>query len=283
MATDNKELAKKIEAKQGVNPVQAFLAVTDQLQKQYGPHLKSLLGTDDDGKVAFLIACLKDQASKIPKLLEASPQSLKTCLVYSAQMNLFPGAMQECAYVPFFNGRSQKFEATFMPMYQGLIKLAYNSGFVKSIGAEVVYENDFFSYELGTNQHLKHVPFLDGDRGKRKCVWCVVKPIYGNDMVRVLPIAFIEAIRGRSKAAKMSDSPWNDNSEIGYDAMARKTAIKQALKFIPKSAQLQQVISLDDEVEGGTARVVDFSHINSENSVAIDFVDEATGEVTDGK
>lgn len=267
MAKDNKSLMTNIKNNQQARPVDNFIALIDKMETNYMRHLMDTLGTNDEGQVRHLFACLKDSASRIPKLMECTPQSLKNALVQAAQCNLYPGAMQECCIIPYKN------EATFQPMYQGLIKLAYNSGFVKSIAAEVVYENDEFSYELGTNQHLRHVPNLDGDRGKRKCVWCVVQPVYGGAQIRVLSMSFIESIKKRSKSSGFSDSPWRDDSEVGFDAMCKKTAIKQALKLIPKSPKLQTAIQYDDDSESGKGRVIDFSHVSQEHSLAIEDFD----------
>jgi recombination protein RecT len=263
MAQNNKALLQEMNNK-NLSPVQSFIREMDKMENQYMNHLKSLLGTEDEGQVRMLFACFKDSASRIPKLMSCTPMSIKNALVQAAQTNLYPGAMQECCIIPYGDN------ATFQPMYQGLIKLAYNSGFIKSINAEVVYDNDEFSVELGTNQHLRHIPNLNGDRGNRKCVWCVIKPVYGEAMIRVLPMSFIEGIRNRSRGAKKPDSPWNDDSEVGYDAMAKKTAIKQALKFVPKSPKLQQAISMDDDVETGKGSIIDLNQYNSKNSAVVD-------------
>lgn len=263
MAQNNQALLNQMNQKQ-LNPVQHFINDLSKMENQYMDHLKNLLGTQDEGQVRMLFACFKDSASRIPKLMSCTRESIKNALVQAAQTNLYPGAMQECCIIPYGD------TATFQPMYQGLIKLAYNSGFIKSINAEVVYDNDEFSVELGTNQHLRHVPNLNGNRGNRKCVWCVIKPVYGEAMIRVLPISFIEGIRRRSKGAKKPDSPWNDDSEVGYDAMAKKTAIKQALKFVPKSPKLQQAISLDDDSESGKGTIIDLNKYDSRNSAVVD-------------
>lgn len=272
MAKDNKQLLKQVTANKAATPVGNFITLMDKMEAQYMGHLMNLLGTQDEGQAKMLFSCFKDSASRIPRLMECTKESIKNALVQAAQTNLYPGAMQECCIIPYNN--KGKLEATFQPMYQGLIKLAYNSGFIKSIAAEVVYENDEFSVELGTNQHLRHVPKFDGDRGQRKCVWCVIKPVYGSDQIRVLPMSFVEGIRKRSKAAmaQWGDSPWKDDSEIGYDAMARKTAVKQALKFVPKSPKLQQAIQYDNDAESGKGNIIDLNHVNQSNSAILEDV-----------
>ena len=101
-----------------------------------------------------LMVALLQSINRVPALLSCRPETMFASLMQCAATNLFPGPMQECAIVPF------KDEATFMPMYQGLCKLAYNSGHVRSISSAVVYEADDFDYNLGTDPYVRHKVFL---------------------------------------------------------------------------------------------------------------------------
>ena len=55
---------------------------------------------------------------------------------------------------------------------KGIIKVLHNSGLIKTICAEVVYENDLFDYELGTAPKITHKPLITGDRGKPYMCLC---------------------------------------------------------------------------------------------------------------
>lgn len=210
--------------------------------------LKNLAGDDETARKIFLMAI--NTASKNPMLLQCDFQSFANCILTSCELKLYPGPMQECAYVPFMNNKSGKMEAQFMPMYAGLVKLAYNSGFVRDIQSSVVYEKDLFEFELGTNKFLKHKPFIGRyeDRGQRKCVYGIINTTFGSHIV-VKSMEFVENIQARSKAAKTSFSPWN-TTEDDYDAMCCKTLFKQAAKFIPKSIELQSAIDSDNRTDG---------------------------------
>lgn len=210
--------------------------------------LKNLAGDEESARKIFLMAL--NVASKNPMLLQCDPKSFMNCILTSCELGLYPGPTQECAYIPFKdNGR---LVATFVPMYQGMVKLAFNSGFVRDVQAAVVYEKDEFEFELGTNKFLRHKPFLGPveERGKRVCVYGVITTLHGSHL-SVKSIDFIEGIKARSRGAKSQFSPWN-GSDDDYDAMACKTIFKQGAKFVPKSITLQQAIEKDNEIEAET-------------------------------
>lgn len=226
--------------------------------------METLCGSADVARKLLVTAI--NVVSKTPRLVECDFSSFINCLLQSAELGLFPGAMQECAYVPRINRRSGRIDANFEPMYQGLVKLAYNSGVVKSLSCDVAYEADEFEFELGTRQFLRHVPFHGdpAERGARRCVYACVLTTFGEWQIRVVSMSFIEGIKARSAAARGNDSPWN-NGEDNYDAMARKTALKQALKFIPKSDKLATAIELDNASERpdlARSAVVDLSGLS---------------------
>lgn len=210
--------------------------------KQNAKRLGNLWGSEDNAKRLLLVAM--EAVNKNPYLLKCTFESFGRALLTCSELKLFPGAMQEAALVPMKNGKTGKLEVNFWPQYQGLVKLAHQGGFVKSIQTEVVYDNDDFDFQLGTNCFLKHRPYLgDEDRGARRAVYCCIETLHGTQ-ITVLPMSFIEGIRKRSPAARSGMSPWNGSSD-DYNAMARKTALRQALKLIPKSTELATAMDKD--------------------------------------
>jgi len=207
--------------------------------------LANMWGSEDEAKKLLLVAM--EVVNKNQFLLKCTFESFARSLLTCSEMRLYPGALQEAAIVPLKNNRTGKYEANLWIQYQGLVKLAFNSGFVKSITSNVVYEADDFDFCLGTNQYLKHKPFLGSsqERGDRRCVYCCIETTQGNQIV-VLPMSFIEGIKNKSPGSRSGSSPWNGTAE-DYDAMARKTALRQALKLVPKSTTLAK--ALDVEVD----------------------------------
>lgn len=238
----NKQLASQIANNTGRN---TSLAIQDKLEtwkSKHFPKLMALCANKTEAEKMYVV-CM-NTISRSPRLLECSFDSIATCILTSYQLKLFPGPMQECAFIPFGN------VATFVPMYAGLLKLCYNSGFIKSIDVDVVWEGEEFEFTKGLETRLVHVPNLDIDvtKTQRKAVYCVIKTVYGDTQVTVLSPRFIAGIKARSKGAKKPDSPWNGGpDDISW--MWKKTAVKQALKMIPRSADLQRVVEIDDETE----------------------------------
>lgn len=209
--------------------------------KENSKRLTNMWGSEEEARRLLLVAM--EAVNKTPLLLKCSFDSFARALLTCSEVRLYPGALQEAALIPY--GKDVKF----IPQYQGLVKLAYNTGVVRSITTNVVYEGDEFDYCLGTTQFLKHRPCLGSneERGNRKCVYCCIETTNGVQIV-VLAMRFIEGIRARSPGARSGSSPWN-GTEDDYDAMARKTALKQALKLVPKSITLAR--ALDSDFESG--------------------------------
>lgn len=174
------------------------------------------------------------------KLLSCSETSLIASVMQASQLGLQVDSNLGYAYlVPYGT------DCTLIVGYKGLIKLARNSGDVTMIYAECVYEHDEFSYELGLEPKLKHIPNLD-DRGKVKCVYAVAKFRDGGSQFVVMTVAEINKIKNKSKAGK--HGPWVDH----WEEMAKKTCVRRLSKYLPlDSDQYNKAVVLDDQAESG--------------------------------
>lgn len=112
------------------------------------------------------------------------------------------------------------------PSYRGMIRLALESGFVRNVDSNVVREFDEFHVEQGTEPKLVHRPCILKSRGKPLAAYCIVELTNGAKLVEVLTGEDIERIRALSPAAAGPWSTWADE-------MARKAAIRRALKKLP--------------------------------------------------
>jgi len=128
--------------------------------------------------------------------------------------------------------------------FKGLIKLANDSGVAKWVRADVVKENDTFTFN-GAWEKPTHQMNPFGDRGKSIGVYCTIKTHDGEYLTEVAPWSEVEKAR---KAAK-TDYVWS----AWPDEMAKKFIIKRASKQWPKGADyehLSQAIDVINEYEG---------------------------------
>ena len=107
-----------------------------------------------------------------PKLAQCTPQSFLGAMMTAAQLGLEPNTPLGQAYlIPYWNGKQNRLECQFQLGYKGMIDLAYRSGDIQTIQAQVGHANDTLIAEYGTECSLKFIPKLNGDRGDPVNVW----------------------------------------------------------------------------------------------------------------
>lgn len=185
-------------------------------------------------------------ASRNPKLLECSGQSILKSVLLCSEMGLEPsGALGGAHLVPYKNGKTGRYEAQAIPDYRGLMDLARRSGEITTIDSSCVYEKDFFEYEKGLNPKLIHKPSISGERGKIIGAYSVAKFKDGGYQIEFMTIEELESVKKRSRAS--SSGPWVTD----FDQMCRKTVIRRNLKYCPKSAQLVKALEAENVIEEG--------------------------------
>lgn len=134
---------------------------------------------------------------------------------------------------------------------RGLIALAYRSGEVKSIKACSVFRGDDFEYDLGDDT-IHHVKAMEGRRPARTKpehlithTWAKIQTRAEGVILEVLTAEDLAFYRSFSKA---TSGPWFDN----FEGMARKTALKRVLEYVPRSPLLAAALR---ENEDGTFEV----------------------------
>lgn len=171
-----------------------------------------------------------------------NPDSFINSVVQASHLGLeIGGALGQCYLVPYKN------EVKAIVGYRGLLTLARRSGFINSIKAEMVYENDEFTLELGIETKVTHKPFLTGDRGKPKLAYMVAHFVDGGHHFEWMSIGEVNKIRDRSPAANKGSSPWTTD----YEQMALKTVIRRGWKYLPMSIEMQNHERIETANETG--------------------------------
>lgn len=173
------------------------------------------------------------------KLQQCDPMSFIAAMMQSAQLGLEPNTALGQAYlIPY--GKQVQFQIG----YKGLLELAQRSGKIKTLYAHEVRENDTFDIDYGLNQTLTHKPLLKGNRGEVIGYYAVYHlDTGGNSFIFMTKDEVLEHAKRFSKT--YNSGPW----QTDFDAMAKKTVIKQLLKYAPLSIELQKATSMDETVK----------------------------------
>ena len=195
----------------------------------------------------YISACLTALAVQ-PKLMQCKPSSVLKSMMESARYGLEPNSpLSEAALIPFGQ------ECTFLIEYRGMMKLAWNTGLIKSLDYDKVCEGDEFDYSKGSNGlSFHHRPSLSASRGEGSIYYAYAELKHGGTAFQVMTRDDIVAhAKQFSRGYSSKSSPW----QTDFDAMAYKTVIRQLCdKKLPKSTTengilMNEAAHIDDFVE----------------------------------
>lgn len=123
--------------------------------------------------------------------------------------------------------------------YMGLMDLAMATGSIKWAQAELVRENDGFARGRFDQPPVHTFNPFSKDRGAIIGVYVVVKTADGDYLTHTMEISEVYDIRDRSEAWKRNGGgPWKTDP----GEMIKKTCVKQAYKYWPKTERLETAI-----------------------------------------
>ena len=221
-----------------------------------------------------------------PLLLKCTPQSFAGACLTATNTGLEPNSpLAEAHLIPFkakVRGKNGAPDSEIVQIqtifgYQGLLKLATNTGRVLSVSANIVYpDSDVFDWMEGSETYLK---FKRGGRRERRdtdqpgYAYFHARLAGGGESMEVWPYGEVLKIRNMSQAYRhalnakrqaeeknwripgtYTEAPWIKWEE----AMARKTMIRAGVKYLPKSVELALAARLD---ELGERRTIDYSRV----------------------
>ena len=179
-----------------------------------------------------------------PQLQMCTTNSFMGAMMQAAQLGVEPNTPLGQAYLIPYKNKGQ-LECQFQLGYRGLIELAYRGGDVTDIQAHEVYENDIFEYEYGLHPNLIHKPALS-NRGNVVLYYAVFHTKSGGYGFHVMSKEDIQNhAKKYSKAGNSQYSPWATN----FDSMAKKTVLKQCLKFAPIKTDFVRGIAADETIK----------------------------------
>ena len=201
------------------------------------------------------------------RLQKCSPASFMGAMMNSAQLGLEPNTPLGQAYLIPYNSKFGM-QCQFQIGYQGLIDVARRAG--TTVQCHEVKANDEFSYSLGLHLDMVHKPALN-NRGDTVAYYAIWK---NGDMLGFEVMTKDEVMEfAKSKSKSFNDGPW----QTDFDAMAKKTVLKKALKYAPKSVELENAMLADD-----TTKEVNQSDASS-NAFDINLVQPKHDDVQDAE
>lgn len=201
------------------------------------------------------------------RLAECTPQSFLGAMMTAAQLGVEPNTALGQAYLIPYRNRGTM-ECQFQIGYKGLIDLAYRSGEVSIIQAHTVCENDEFTYELGLDPKLVHVPAAS-NRGAATHYYAMFRTKDGGCGFAVMSREEVEQ-HAQKYSKAYSSGPWQSN----FEEMAKKTVLKKALKYAPLKSDFVRGVTQDETIK--TTLDADMYAVPDET---VYVVDEDTGEV----
>jgi len=244
-----------------------------------------------------LLRTMVQAVQKTPKLADVNPMSMLGACITLAALGLEPNTPLGHAHlIPFevkkFNPSTRQREHVRTDVqviigYPGYLDLIYRGDKVKDVHCDVFWPDEVasgaFSYEYGSNKHLKHKPSgkprAPGEEPAGAYMYATLHN--GGEEFTVMSLADLHAIRARSqgfqaamyaiddckrnnkdpaKDKRYTEAPWIKD----FIAMYKKTALRAGQKWLPKSVELAAALTIDGEAETGA---MDFSKIIEGNQV----------------
>lgn len=221
------------------------------LQKEFYTPIKSdFIKIADEKKfkteVNFAIQALKNNSY----LQKCSAESVLESVLNISQTSLTLNPVLSYAYLVPHKGK-----CVLYPGYQGLVKLATDTGTVTSIEVQLIYEGDEIEIDLASQERVKkHIPYILTGKPQGKIIggYSIALLPEGSKHIEIMSLVDIHNVRQYSESYKSDqnkgwkNSPWTTNKP----EMARKTILKRHFKYLPKSdnnLRLQKAIELDNQ------------------------------------
>ena len=178
-----------------------------------------------------------------PELAGAEPKSVIQSLIRCATHGLVPDN-REAALVTF-REKSGVTKAQYIPMVDGVLKRARQSGQIAVIAAKAVFTGDTFDYWMDEQgEHINYRPTFTG-RGDFLLAFAFAKLHSGELIVEVMAKEEIDRVRAASKTGNSDYGPWVK----WYDRMAVKSVLHRLARRLPSASELVSMLESGDEYD----------------------------------
>ncbi len=208
------------------------------LAKEYMTQIQNFFSNKQQA-MKFLSSVMS-AVQRLPALLDTEPATLINSFMTMAQLGLMPSDVSGEAYVLPYKGKAQ-----FQLGYQGLVTLFFRAGGQK-IRAEIIRENDDFSFVNGEVRHTIDIFKSNKERGKAVGAYAIAT-VNGQEIAKAMNKEDIMAFGKKfSKSFSSEYSPWHEaNDPEGM--MWKKTVLKQLGKLLPKNETINRALAADNQ------------------------------------
>lgn len=178
-------------------------------------------------------------------LQKCDMHSIFASVVIAAQLGLEIGVGGQGYLVPY------KGKATFVPGWQGLVDLVSRAGRA-TVWTGAVYQGDRFDWALGDNPFVKHQPEGDADDWKHITHVYAIGRVNGSQYPVIEVWTMDRVVRHLNKYNKVGANHYalKDNG-ANMEMYARKVALLQVLKYMPKSIEVVRAMDVANAVDSG--------------------------------
>ena len=200
-------------------------------------------------EATFLLAAVNNT----PALQECTPASINGVLLSIASTGLSLNPVLRLCYVIPRNikvktagGEKWEKRAQVEPSYMGLMKLATDSGAVRSFEVHEVWGGDDFEFDLVNKRPVRHKPYWTIGQQRGKLIG-----VYG--FATLADGSVIPEHMGADELAKIQSKSDNRGGAIFTDwqgEMARKSLVKRLQKYLPRTEQavrFMEAVELDNQ------------------------------------
>lgn len=186
--------------------------------------------------------------AKSPDLAEADASTMIMALSDCAKDGLIPDGREAALVV--YNSKMKRNgqdvwvkKAQYLPMVDGVLKRARQSGQIDVIAGKAVFEGDEFDYWMDeSGEHINYRPKLVG-RGDFQFAFAFAKLKSGELIVEVMTKEEIDRVRAASKGGQYG--PWKD----WYDRMAVKSVLHRLARRLPNASELMDMLEQGQQMD----------------------------------
>jgi recombination protein RecT len=164
--------------------------------------------------------------------------SIFASVVIAAQLGLEIGVGGQGYLVPY------KGKATFVPGWQGLVDLVSRAG-RSTVWTGAVYQGDRFDWALGDSPFVKHQPEGDADNWRKITHVYAIGRVNGSQYPVIEVWTMDRVVRHLNKYNKVGAMHYALKDDgANMEMYARKVALLQVLKYMPKSVEVQRAFDV---------------------------------------